>query len=170
MAFCTKCGAKIEEGVLFCTNCGNKIGDGISAVQSGNQTTMPSVQGIPNSTTDTANTTVTCQGCLLKGLPINKVENCTYYDCVISEAERYYCGMRGSPELQKKYKNSRVIRTVVIVALYALLGWLIPWRIEAQFGINSWITVVFIILVGASIDYYTDQNSKKKRRENAKRL
>jgi hypothetical protein len=105
MVFCTKCSTKIEEGVLFCTNCGNKIGDGISVTQSGNQTAMTSVQGIPNSTTDTANKTVTCQGCLL-----NPSEKCIYYDCVISEAERYDCGMRGASELQKKYKNSRIIK------------------------------------------------------------
>jgi len=164
MAFCTKCGTKIEEGVLFCTNCGTKIDAGISAVQSGNQNTISPIQGIPNSTIETANKTVTCQGCLL-----NKSGKCTYYDCDVSEAERYDCGMRCVPELQKKQKNRNVIQYFIELGLYFLLG-LLNFKVAEVLGINNWITLIFVIVIAFTIENLIKKNNMKKRRENAKRL
>jgi len=166
MAFCTKCGTKIEEGVLFCTNCGNRIGDGISAVQSSYQNSIPPAEGLSqNSVNNTVNTTATCQGCLLNG-----GAKCTYYDCIITEAEKYDCGIRGVLELQKKQKNNRVVQYFFELGLYALYGWLILARISILLGTSFWVIFVPGILIAYAIEHFIKQNIYKRRRENAKRL
>jgi hypothetical protein len=165
--FCSKCGEKLEEGTKFCVKCGNKVDGGIPAVQPVNQYTMPPAQGITqNSANNTVNTTATCQRCLLNG------GKCTYYDCIIPEAEKYDCGMRGAPELQKKQKNSRIIRIIVIFAL-CLFVFFVLKPIEAvseALGVNFWIVYICFFVIVYAVEHFINQNIYKKRRENAKRL
>jgi hypothetical protein len=166
--FCSKCGEKLEEGTKFCVKCGNKVDGGIPAVQPVNQYTMPPAQGIPqNSASNTANKTVTCQGCLLIG-----GEKCTYYNCIISEAEKYDCGMRGAPELQKKQKNSRIIRSIVIFAIVILVLFLLKpiESVSEALGVNFWIVYICFFVIVYAVEHFINQNIYKKRRENAKRL
>jgi len=165
--FCSNCGEKLDEGTKFCIKCGNKIDGGISAVQSGSQTTMLPAQGIPqNSASNTSNTTVTCQGCQLN----NMGAKCTYYNCSISEAEKYNCGMRGAPELQKKHKNNRIIQYLFELGLYALYGYFILFKIQILLGTNFWVVYVPGFLIALAIDHFIKQNIYKKRRANARRL
>jgi len=164
--FCPQCGEKLDEGTKFCVKCGNKVDGGIPSAQPVNQYTMPPAQGIPqNSASYTANKTVTCQGCLLK-----EAVKCKYYDCIIPEAEKYDCGMRGAPEQQKKQKDSRIIQYFVELGLYALYGWLVLAKIAILSGINFWVIFVPGILIAYAVEYFIKQNIYKKRRENAKRL
>jgi len=170
--FCSKCGEKLEEGTKFCVKCGNKVDGDIPAAQSGSQTTMPPAQEIPqNSASNTANKTVTCQGCTFGG------KKCTYYNCTISEAEKYDCGMRGAPELQKKQATKNLILVgifLIFVILDIFFKINIFAKIAALLGINifnnSSLNGFIICLCFCGICSLIDIGIKKKRRENAKRL
>jgi len=167
---CASCGTVLKDGVKFCPKCGNKVDGAIPAVQSGNQYAMPPAQGIPqNNASNTANKTVTCQGCLLNN---NISAICTYYNCTISEAEKYDCGMRGVPELQKKQKNSRTIRFIVIFLLAFLVSYFLKpiESISEALGVNYWIIFICFFVIVCMVEHFINKNTYKKRRKNAKRL
>ena len=146
------------------------------AAKAGMQTSQqespkPGTPVIPNNTfsqtQQPVNLTTGCQGCLLNG-----GKKCTYYDCIISEAEKYDCGMRGAPELQKKQTNSKIIRNIVIIALFLLVLFLFKpiESISEALGVNYWIVYICFFVVVVAIEHFIYQNIYKKRRENAKRL
>lgn len=55
MAFCTKCGAKLEDGALFCTSCGTKVE---AAVEEVKETATETVEEVVEEVKETATETV----------------------------------------------------------------------------------------------------------------
>ena len=46
MAFCTKCGSKLDEGAAFCKNCGAPTGAAIQAQRNGLKDSTPAVEPV----------------------------------------------------------------------------------------------------------------------------
>ena len=57
MAFCEKCGAKIEEGVKFCSSCGNTVGAPNEPIQPQTEEKKPDLSEKITSLNNTADTT-----------------------------------------------------------------------------------------------------------------
>jgi len=113
--------------------------------------------------------TVTCQWCLL-----NVSGVCAYYGWVISEAEKYDCRMRASPELQRKQKNGDGILLGVAVGLMVIIVFLLSYLLDRIFGLSFWIGIIISFLIGLGAFSYayslTISNKRKKRKISARRL
>jgi len=170
---CSKCGKELQEGWTSCPYCSTP------AAKAGTQTNRqespkPETPVIPNNTfsqtQQPVNLTTGCQGCLHN----SKGVTCTYFNWAISEAEKYDCGMRGSPELQKKQQNRDAIEAVVMCCL--LFCWVFPLiffleEIAQLLGLDSWIIIIcMLVFEFGYIFYYNPFYRPKKRRKNAKRL
>jgi hypothetical protein len=116
-----------------------------------------------------------CQDCLLR----NKRNNCEYYDCSVSEAEKYDCGVRGSRELQMKLqKKEKIIETLMMfgisfaIPLVLVIVTLSPLG-EILFGLNAGVIFAILSVYMATmiyIPFFIETIRGKMRRKNAKRL
>ena len=181
MAFCASCGKEINEGVRFCPGCGKAIGASNTSVFP-NASVVPTPSPSPamqepvrepqvqiNNATNTTHTAVSCQGCLLN----EKSIKCTNYNYTIAEAEKYDCGIRGKPELQKKQDSRNSFLTFII-----FMGALIPIVIILTFTgddflpwkYNTFFTVIFGGLFAGGIYALIKYMIPIKNRKNAKRF
>jgi len=167
---CSKCGKDLQKEWTACPYCSTPV------VKAGMQTSWQESPkpGTPvysnntfSQTQQPVNLTTGCQGCLLNG-----GAKCKYYNCAISEAEKYDCGMRGSPELQKKQKNTNIISWIVLYSVW-IIAVLIVWNdiLEKLFGLELGVIILWFLLAALFVWlFYLSSTRYKKRRKNAKRL
>jgi len=195
---CKNCGKELQEEWRACPYCGavfesSSIGSAISSGSGGAGYGIDSINPAPSKPSrkktkkakpaaetpsdNTVDITDRCKRCLLKDESIPA--GCNYYNCLISEAAEYDCGMKGpnSQKEQKRRKRNHLILlhllSIITTVFYSYFFWSNPFFPD-DFAIFRIINVIFNIIApfGAyGLTFFIlELLIKKIRRKNAKRL